>query len=156
MKRKPPMKKAVAKQKRQEEIGELVSPQAARKYERKLNAYVMELDERAEEREKYTRGILAVNDDSIEEVVGWVVEALRKMNGPPKIVFEGQTVHALKGEPDLLLSVQTKNFRWIAVRLLVSSALWDIQVGNFKLPQDKCARCLKTTKRPKPRRKVKP
>jgi hypothetical protein len=151
----PPRKKAVAKKKRQEEIAELISPKAAKAAERRLSAYVVSLDEKADERENYTKGILAANDDSVEEIVGWTVDILRRMEGEPKLIFEGQTLNAIKGDADLLKSIQTRNFRWIAVRMLVASALWDIQIGNFKLPKDKCARCLKAVKKPKPRRAVK-
>jgi hypothetical protein len=63
------------------------------------------------------------------------------MQGEPKLTFEGKTYNAVNGETQLLKSIQTRNFRWIAVRCLVALAEWDIKIGNFKLPSKSCAKC---------------
>jgi hypothetical protein len=138
---KPIPVKARTKKKRKAEIQELVSPQGQRKAERALQKYVMELDERSEKRQVWVDQILAVNDESISDVLEIMVDTLKHMEGEPKVIHEGKTYNAVKGETELLQRIQERNFRWIAMRCLVACAEWDIQVANFKLPKDLCARC---------------
>jgi predicted nucleotide-binding protein (sugar kinase/HSP70/actin superfamily) len=133
--------KAKAKKKRKAEIEGLMSAEAQRKAERKLQKFVMELDERSEERAKWVNEILKANDDDVAHVLRIMVETLKHMEGPPKIVFEGKPYNAVKGETELLERIQERNFAWVAMRCLVACAEWNIQVGNFKLPKDLCARC---------------
>lgn len=132
-------RKAVKKV-RSKKIEKLVDPKE-QKSERVLEKYIMELDERSEEREKFVKKILSVNDSSIENIIGWMVEELQAMQGPPKLVFKGRSYNAIKGEDQPLKKIQERNFRWIAVRCLIACAEWDIQIGNFKMPTDVCARC---------------
>lgn len=133
--------KAKKKGKRAEEIKELFSAKAAKKAERELRNYVMELVDKADERVEYVEAILKVNDESIREIIGWMVVELEKMHGDPVIRFKGATYNAVGSDSEILRSLQRKNFAWIAMRCLVACAEWDIQIGNFKLPSDKCARC---------------
>lgn len=137
----PKAKAKANRQKRQAEITELVSVEAQRKAERGLTKFVMELDERAEKRYEWVKAILAVNDRSVAEILGWMVDRLKLMEGEPKIVYQGRTYNAIKGETELLARMQEKNFAWTAMRCLVACAEWDISIGNFKLPPDLCARC---------------
>lgn len=125
----------------------LLDPKAQRKAERELQNYVIEMDERSEQRAEYVNKVLAANDESIREIVSWIVEEFRKMEGEPKIVFRGQTYNAIKGETELLERIQERNFSWIAIRLLVACAEWDIRIGNFNLPNNACARCGTTVRR---------
>jgi hypothetical protein len=134
-------KKPVAKKKRQDEIKTLMSPEAQRKAERALKKYVDEMDERSQERADYCAEILRVNGEDIREAVFLMVEQLRKMEGPPKVTYEGKVYNAINGETELLEKIQTRNFTWIAIRCLVACAEWGIRIGDFKLPADKCARC---------------
>jgi len=139
-----PVAKAKKKIQRSAEIAELMSPQSSKKAERKLKNYIMELDERSEVREEYTQSILAVNDSSILTVVGEIAESLLRMSpqkGEPVIIFEGRTFSPVGAEADLIRKIQMRNFRYIAIRLLVACAEWDIRVGNFNLPDDTCCRC---------------
>jgi len=140
----PPVAKAKKKAKRTAEIAELMSPRSAKKQERKLKNFLMELDERSEEREEYTQSILAVNDNSILKAVGLIVESLQRMsptNGQPDFTFEGKTYHLVGGEAELVENIRNRNYRYIAIRLLVACAEWGIRPGNFNLPQDSCCRC---------------
>jgi hypothetical protein len=148
------MVQAKAKKKaRVKEITELIDPKAQRKADREIQKYVMALDEKADERYAWVESILAVNDESIAEIIGWMVDELQAMEGPPKIVYNGRPYNAIKGETELLESIQRRNFAWVAMRCLVACAEWDIRIGNFKLPTKNCARCgtkvLKVTKKKK-------
>jgi predicted nucleotide-binding protein (sugar kinase/HSP70/actin superfamily) len=140
----PPVAKAKKKVQRQAEIAELMNPKAARKAERKLRNFIMELDERSEAREEYTQSILAVNDRSVLETVSAIAESLLRMS-PYKnetvVVLDGRTYQVSGAEADLVRKIQMRNFRYIAIRLLVACAEWNIRVGNFNLPSDSCARC---------------
>jgi hypothetical protein len=136
------MAKAIPKKKsRSAQIEQVFSPQAQKKAERQISHYVMELDEKADEREAYTRTILKANDDSIERVVGLMVKELQTMEGAPVITFQGRRYNSIGGETEQLKRIQQKNFRYIAVRVLVACAKFDIRVGTFKLPKDFCADC---------------
>lgn len=125
----------------------LLDSKAQRKAERELANYILDLDERSQVRADYAERILQANDESIREIVSWIVEEFRKMEGEPKIVFRGQTYNAIKGETELLERIQERNFSWIAIRLLVACAEWDIRIGNFNLPNNACARCGTTVRR---------
>lgn len=106
-----------------------------------LKAFVKDLEGRSKERSKYVDAIMAVNDESVHEIIGWLVEALQAMHGEPTLFFKGATYSAIAGEPFLLEKIQLRNFKWIAVRVLVACAEWDIRIGDFKLPKKSCARC---------------
>lgn len=137
------------RQNRQAEIQELMSAESQRKAERGLQKFVMELDERSEERMAWVDQILAVNDAEISNVLAIMVETLARMQGSPKIVYHGRAYNAIKGEAELLERIQDRNLSWVAMRCLVACAEWDIQVANFKLPNDSCARCGKSTRKPR-------
>jgi hypothetical protein len=126
---------------RQAEIARLFDAKTQRKQERELANYILDLDERSQARADYAERILQANDDSVREMVEWIADNLRKMEGEPQIVFNGQTYNAVKGETELLEKIQYRNFTWVAVRVLVACAEWDIRIGEFNLPDDHCARC---------------
>jgi len=139
----PPVAKAKKKLQRRGEIEELMSPRAARKAERKLRDFIMELDERSEERESYVQTILKANDESVLETVALIVEQLEKMSPTQGdlVTFEGQSYRLVGGEAELAQRIRIRNFRYIAIRVLVACAEWDIKVGDFTLPRSNCARC---------------
>jgi hypothetical protein len=145
----PPVAKAKKKEKRAAEIAELMSPRSAKKQERKLRNFLMELDERSEEREEYTQSILAVNDNSILSALSVVVESLQRMRpdkGESTFAFEGKTYQLVGAEAEMVEKIRLRNFRYIAIRLFVACAEWGIRVGNFNLPSDSCCRCGKRVK----------
>lgn len=148
-----PTAKAKKKKSRTEEIAELVKPQSAKKFERKLSAFVTEMDERAEAHEQYVQAVLAVNDEKAEAAIASIVKSLQHMQGEPTLVFQGQRLNAIKGETELLRSIQTRNFRWIAVRLLSAAYQWNIQIAGFRVPKKLCAVCATPVKTKKKGRK---
>lgn len=77
-----------------------------------------------DERYKYAQSILETNSDEVRETVSKMVTVMQKM-----APTTDERVHV-----------------WVAVRLLVAAAEWDIRIANFKLPTKKCARCLKKVK----------
>jgi len=148
---------ARARSKRVGEITALLDPKETKKRERRLNAHFMELDERAEKRDKYTTEILSANDESIEEIVTAMVKSLERMNAPSTngFHFEGTPYNLNEKEKQLRDSIQLRNRRWIAVRCLVACAELDIRIGNFKLPANSCVRCGAPVKKAKKKRAVK-
>jgi hypothetical protein len=133
--------KAKKKRQRVEEIEKLFDPKEQRRYERRLKERVAELEENAKVQDQYVKKILGANDESVHEIVEWIVERMAVMVGPPSIVFEGQRLNSVDGEVAALAKIQQSNFYFIAVRLLAGCAAWDIKIGNFKLPSKLCAKC---------------
>lgn len=77
-----------------------------------------------ESRYKYAQAVLEINGEEVREAVSRMVTVMQRM-AP---------------------TVDEKTHVWVAVRLLVAAAMWDIRIANFKLPKKKCARCLKKVK----------
>jgi hypothetical protein len=71
-----------------------------------------------------------------------MVEKMHLMAGEPVVKFKGMSIPA---EATRLQKLQSENLNWCAVRLFVACAVWDIQIANFKLPDDKCAKCGRKT-----------
>lgn len=150
-----PKAKAKKRKERVAEIAELVKPQSAKKLERALTAYVDAQDEESQKREDWVRMILSVNDETIEIIVNAMVDSFWRMatgiskQDNPLIYYNGSRYNPRNdAERDLLLAIARRNRRWMAVRILVASAEQDIQIGNFKLPKGKCARCGKKPVKP--------
>jgi uncharacterized protein YaaR (DUF327 family) len=141
-----PIAKAKKKVRRKEEITELMSPKSQRKAERELTNHLMEIDERADGHEAYARKILDANDENVEELVEKMIDLLIGMTAPPQITYRGQVYRSVKGEDELLKRIQRKNYRYLAVRVLVACAEWGIRVSDFTLPKNYCARCGKKVK----------
>lgn len=135
------MAKPVKKKKRQAEIQELVDPKAQRKADRAVRNYVDELDDKSAEREKYVAAILAANDDDVWQAVKAMVEMLTNMHGDPKLVYKGHAYNPSESELQTLKRVQKRNFRYMAIRVLVACAEWDIQIAGFTAPKKLCVRC---------------
>ena len=136
--------KAKKKAKRRKEIAELMPPQAQKAAERKVKKTLDEMDEAADERYVYAKQILEVNPPAISELVEKMAQTMRRMQ-PERLPFvvDGQAVNV---DQEILERINKKLHVWIAVRLLVASALWDIRIANFKLPKKSCARCGKKVK----------
>jgi len=115
-----------------------MDPRTQRKYERDSENALIDLEERISERYEYAQNILKLQSDSDRRIVTRLVEQMKRMAGEPRFLFQGQS---LQTDEDRLRVLQERNFTWLAVRLLAACATWDIQIGNFKLPTDKCAKC---------------
>lgn len=122
-------KKAVAKKKSAVGLGEIA---------------LAEHEAFIEERYQYAMGIKREQDDSTEVAINRMVARMQQMAGEPYFKYKGISVPA---DPQRLRSIQMKSFTWIAIRLLVACAEWDIRIANFKAPKKICARCGKKVKK---------
>lgn len=73
----------------------------------------------SEARAAYVKKILDANGPEITAVVSQMVTTMQRM--APNVDEE---IHV-----------------WLAVRLLVSAAMWDIRIAGLKLPKSQCAKC---------------
>ena len=101
-----------------------------------------DLEQKAEERFQYAQMILAENSSDVNTAVEKMVETLERM-GDDYVKVDGNMVPA---DPAVVRRINYKLRTWIAVRLLVASAEWEVQISDFKLPKGKCARCGKKVK----------
>lgn len=138
---KKPMKKQ--KVKRIEEIKELFDPKAQRRWERDWQNELIDLEEKVEENYNYAREVYSLQDETTKTAISEAIEMMAHMAGEPTFRFRGRPIVE---DMARLRAVQERNFLWIAIRLLVSCAEYEIQIANFKLPAGKCARCLTPTK----------
>jgi len=138
-----PVKKTKVRQARIEEIKDLFDPKAQRKWERDWQNELIDLEERVEENYKYAWEVFKLQDEPTKQALREAVKMMAHMAGEPTFRFRGRPVVE---DMARLRVIQERNFLWIAVRLMVACAEWDIQIANFKLPAGKCARCLKPTK----------
>lgn len=111
-----------------------------------VGSKLAELDALAAEREKWVDQLRESSGDNIDEILGIMVENLQKMNGPPRLVIDKQTVAVSEQDFKLLQTIQHRNFQWIAMRCLVACAEWGIRIGNFDAPRRNCIRCGKKVK----------
>jgi hypothetical protein len=88
---------------------------------------------RADERYAYALPIKEMQDDATKAAINRLVAQMAHMATP--VIDEDATTLAFKK------SIQYKTQTYIAVRLLVACAKWDIRIANFKLPKSKCADC---------------
>lgn len=91
---------------------------------------------------KYVKRILDVNTPQVNEIVDQMVNTLDRM-APNRLKIDGVFVQC---DEDELRAINRKIHYWVAVRLLVAAAEWDIRISGFKLPKSKCARCGKKVK----------
>lgn len=115
-----------------------MDPKAQRRYERDAENALIDLEEQVAERWEYAQGILKIQSDATWRAVSRMVEQMHRMTGPPVFRFRGQNFPV---EQRRLEQIQHKNLTWIAVRLFVACATWDIQIASFKLPANQCAKC---------------
>ena len=147
---KKPVKKAAVKSKRVSEIEELLSPAAARKWERDWQNELIDLEEIMKGRFDYAREIYLLQDSTTRQAIDLMVETMTRMAGTPVFKFRGKAVTT---DESRLRVVQGQSLNWFAIRIFIACAEFDIQVANFKLPPGKCAVCLKSTKPIKKRSK---
>jgi hypothetical protein len=99
---------------------------------------LVEMSARADERYDYAKAIKELQDEPTVVAINRMVAQMARMT--PVIVEEDAKKRELKK------SIQYKNQTYIAVRLLVACAKWDIRIANFKLPKKRCADCGKKVK----------
>lgn len=134
----PTKKKVKAKKKRRQEITTLMSPEAQRKAEREVKKKLDDMDDKADERYEYAMKILEGNPPSVADAVERMTAQMAAMAGPPRFTVDGRAVNV---DQELLNRIQRKMHTWIAVRLLVATAKWDIRIANFTAPKGVCADC---------------
>lgn len=96
-----------------------------------------------EERYAYALEIKQAQDDATEVAINRMVVRMLAMAGPPVFKYRGISITT---DEERLKSIQVKSLTWIAVRLLVACAEWDIRIANFKTPKKRCAKCGKKVK----------
>lgn len=131
-------KHPVVKKKRVREIDELMSAKAARTREREIKAAIDRLDDKTDERYAYAMKILDGQPESVQAAVDKMKELIKRLSGPPVFRYQGV---ALNVDEQWAEIVQDKQATWMAARLLVACAEWDIQIGGFKPPKGLCVRC---------------
>lgn len=119
----------------------------AKKTGREIAAHLNKLEELAQERHDFVVSIMAIQDESTVAALDSMVESLHKMQGPPRLVLDGQVVSVNEDEFRQLQSIQQWNFEWIALRCLIACAEWGIRIANFKAPKKACLRCGKKVKK---------
>lgn len=138
-----PVAKAKKKKTRSAEIQKVFSAKEQRKLEREADNALIDLEEEVEQRYKYARKIYDKQDEQTQAAIDHLIGTMEKMAGPPVFIFRGIRMNA---DTDQHKTIQQKNFMWIAVRLLVACARWDIKIANFKLSKQRCADCGKKVK----------
>jgi hypothetical protein len=131
-----PRKKARVK--REQEITELVDPRTQRKFEREMENALADYEEAIKKRHSYAQEIFKIQDETTKRAIRMLMNKMTDMAGPPTFRYKGQDV---KADESLLAQLQQESFLWIAVRLLVACADWEIRIANFKLPTNKCMHC---------------
>lgn len=144
----PGKKGAVKKKaKRREEIEQVFSPKAQKKFEREADNHLIDLEETATARFEWANKLKELQDEETVIAINRMVMTMARIAGEPQFVFQKVQINAEQG---LLRKIQYYNHLWITMRLLIASAEWDIRVANFTLPKGQCARCgKKVTKKAK-------
>jgi uncharacterized protein YneF (UPF0154 family) len=124
--------KAKAKKKQRKEISHGLS-------EKRIRQIMADEETKADKKFKYAQRILEINPPQLTDTVERMVETLGQ-NAPNRLKIDGVSVPYDEEE---LRAINRKLHYWVAVRLLVAAAEWDIRISGFKLPKSKCARCLK-------------
>lgn len=111
---------------------------AARRYERDAENALIDVEEKVDQNFKIARATFLLQDVETRSAIEAMVEQMKKMAGTPVFRFRDQVYPA---KQERLNAIQEKNLVWIGIRLFTACALWDIRIGNFTLPHDRCARC---------------
>lgn len=133
-----PVKKMLRREKRREEISELLDPKAAKRMARAMDNALIDVEELTDQRYEYARSIYKLQDEATRKAIDLMVEKMHKLAGPMVVKFQGVVIQADEAR---LQKLQERNLSWCAIRLFVACAVWDIQIANFKLPEDACAKC---------------
>lgn len=103
-----------------------------------------QVEAEADVRFQYAQTILEANDDRLCEVVDSMVAIMGRM-APDPPVFRANGI-VVPVDVAILRAINRKLHTWMAVRLLVAAAEWDIRISGFKLPKKNCAKCGKRVK----------
>lgn len=131
------MAKAKAKAKAKKK--KALDPKEQHLSEKEIKQGLAILDEMIDTRYEYAEKILEGQSQSVKHAVEEMIEIFEAMAGPPDFRYKGVRIHA--GDAQVEHRMQLKLFRWIAVRLMVACAKWDIRVADLKLPKKLCADC---------------
>lgn len=110
--------------------------------EKTVRAAMEAAQKEADHRFKYAKRIIEHNGEAFAEMVEKMVEILGK-GVQERLVIDGAAVPV---DSDELHEINRKTRTWVAVRLLVAAAEWDIRIGSIKLPKSRCFRCGKKVK----------
>lgn len=108
--------------------------------ETKIGMPLEEQLERAEKRYFYAKAIKELQDQETQVAINRMVAYMARM-APPLVSDDPRRL-------EIMRSVQFFNQTYIAVRLLVMCAKWDIRIANFKLSKKTCADCGKPKRKP--------
>lgn len=131
---------------RQQEIFELTDPKTQRRFERDAENTLIDIEERAEERYKWALELKEFQDHDTTVAINRLTAKMAEMAGEPIFVFKGVVFN---DDRERLRAVRYKTHLWIAMRLLIAAAEWNIRIAGFKVPAGKCVRCGKRLKRGK-------
>lgn len=92
---------------------------------------VNEIEDRALARYEFAKAIKDQQDETTQVAINRMIAVMAHM--APVLDTEQQK------------RIQFHNHTWIAVRLMVAAAEWDIRIANFNAPKA-CARCGKRVK----------
>jgi hypothetical protein len=137
---KPVKKKALKKKsKRRAEIKKVFDPASQAAAEREIKKGMATLDEIIDDRYEFAKKVVEAQSSHVQQAIDDLVGKMTDMAGEPVFYYKGVPVHV--ADKEVCARMQGKNFYWMAVRLLVACAKWDIQVADFKAPKDECAMC---------------
>ena len=97
-----------------------------------------------EERYEYALEIKKAQDEPTTVAINRMIARMQTMAGEPRFYYKGFSV---KADEERLKSIQIKSLTWMAVRMFVACAEWEIRIANFKLPTKQCAKCGKRVKK---------
>lgn len=126
------------KAKRRQEIERTFSPKEQRRFEREADNHLIDLEEKATERYAWAHALKELQDEETQVAINRMVAMMARIAGDPIYVYRGIQ---FQGDENLLKKIQYYNQLWIAMRLLVASAEWDITIASFRAPEKACLRC---------------
>lgn len=105
--------------------------------EKQIRAVLDAERQKADRRYKYAKRILDANKPELAETAERMAEILGR-GTPNKLRIDGVSVEV---DEDEIRAINDRTRLWVAVRLLVAAAEWDIRIQGLKLPKSRCARC---------------
>jgi hypothetical protein len=116
----------------------LVAKKKAKISDAYIRGELRDFTKRTEERYEGAKTLYDAQDERTRGAVDRMVQKMIEMAGEPVATIKnGKVSRTVKVDVEL----QEKNFFYIAMRIMVGMAQWDIRVANFVLPGKKCAIC---------------
>jgi len=132
--------KIVKKVQRKAEIKKVFDPVSQATAEREIKKGMAALDEKIDDRYEFAQRVIEAQSPQVQQAIDDLVEEMSKMaDNPPVFYYRGVKVHA--ADPEVAERMRTKNFYWLAVRMFVACAQWDMRIGDFKAPEGECGKC---------------